>query len=184
MDVGLSLIYAVLSAKFFNVELTTTIILLSVAFGLLPDFDMSVEIFQQGALRGKGDKFHRKITHFPILYIPIIPFIFYRYNNFWGILFTVNLISHFIHDTVGTGFGLKWLWPFSKKNFKIFSNPIDGRLGTKFIVSWDPQALKITMEHYGDKNWLRNLYLTFSNVLLLELIFLGLGILVLLTALL
>lgn len=184
MDVGLSLIYSVVVSHIFNVNLTMTVVLLSIAFGLLPDFDMSVEIFQDGAFRGKRDKFHRKITHFPILYIPIVPVVFYKYGHFWGYLFTLNLISHFLHDTIGTGWGLKWLWPFSKRNFKIFSNPVHGHLDKKFLVSWDPKALKISMENYGDTEWFRNLYLTFSNVLLFELLVLGIGLVVLLTAIL
>ena len=183
MDIGLSLIYAVITTKVFNIDLTSTIILLSIAFGLLPDIDMSVEIFKKGAFHGNGDKFHRTITHFPILYLPIIPFIFYRYGNFWGTLFTVNLFSHFIHDVIGTGWGLKLLWPFSKKNFKMFSDPINGKLSTNFIVSWNPRELKISVERYGDKHWFKNLYLNFSNVFLLELLFLVIGIAVVLIAL-
>ncbi len=179
MDIGLSLIYAVLISNFFHLDLNLTIILLSVVFGLLPDLDVSVEIFQEGMLKGNGDRFHRTLTHFPILYIPIIPVVFFKYGGFWGALFTVNIISHFLHDSVGSGWGLKWLWPFSKRSYKIFSNPIHGKLSRNFIVSWSQEELKISIEKYGDKNWVKNLYLTFSNTLILELIVLFTGIIVL-----
>ena len=180
MDIGFSLIYAVLVTLFFREDLNLTIVLLSVVFGLLPDFDVSVEIFQQGMLKGNGDRFHRTLTHFPILYVPIIPVVFLRYGSFWGVLFSVNIISHFLHDSVGSGWGLKWLWPFSKRSYKIFSHPIHGKLSRNFIVSWGQEELKISIEKYGDKNWIKNLYLTFSNTLILELVvfFTGIGILV------
>lgn len=179
VDVGLSLIYAVLVSKFFSVPLNVVLITLSVVFGLLPDIDAPIEIIQRGALGGKEAGFHRELTHYPIIYLPILFLVSLFFGSFWGALLAINVISHLLHDSFWPGWGLKWFWPFSKRNYMVFADRVTGRLSTNLVASWSPAELAATMHKFGDANWFRRMYLNLSPLLVFEVSILIVGLLVL-----
>ena len=37
-------------------------------------------------------------------------------------MFFTSVYTHFILDSVGAGWGIKWLWPFSNDRIKLFAN--------------------------------------------------------------
>lgn len=168
MDFGLSIIYVLLLSKVFNVTPTIATFILSVIFGVLPDFDIPFELLKRGRIGGKEEGFHRKVTHYPLLYFPVISVVFGLFGAFWAVLLAVNLISHFIHDIIGSGWGIKLFWPISEKNWKIFANPKDGSTSKHLITAWDQKELKEKIQKYGDEEWFKHIYRRLSPQLILE----------------
>ena len=169
LDLGVGIIIAVLLSKIFDVGLTAQVILPAVVFSLLPDLDVFVELWKRGRVGGKIHGHHRELTHFPLTYLPLVLFIWFFAGSFWAILFGAAILAHFLHDSIGMGWGIKWLWPFSKKTYKFFSEK-DGRFSKNFIVCWQPEELeKIVLEH-GDNHWVKNFYLKFHPLALFELV--------------
>lgn len=178
LDIGLSFFYSILVTKMFDIPLTHTIVLFGIFFALIPDIDTPIELIQRGKLGGKESGFHRKYTHFPFVYILITIIIWIFFAPFWAVLFCFNILSHFIHDSIWTGWGIQWLWPFSNDSFKLFSDK-DGTISTNLMTSWSPQELKDIMHAKGNDNWFKDIYLNFSPVLMVELLAFILGLLLL-----
>ncbi|MFZ5424595.1 MAG: metal-dependent hydrolase [Patescibacteria group bacterium] len=180
LDIGLSLIYVKVFAEIFSVELSGLYVALSVFFGLLPDIDTPIELLQRGRIGGKVQGFHRELTHYPLLYIPLIIFAYFYFGIFWFSLLTINIVSHFIHNSVWTGWGIKWLAPFSQMRYKFFADSNDGEPSTNFVARWTPQELEKVSAEFGNDNWFKEQYLSLSPILLTDLAVLLIGIAVLL----
>ena len=58
---------------------------------------------------------HRDVLHKPLAIIPIFAVLYY-FSAFWAYLIGLCLLAHFIHDSTGSGYGVKWLLPFSKNS--------------------------------------------------------------------
>jgi membrane-bound metal-dependent hydrolase YbcI (DUF457 family) len=43
-------------------------------------------------------------------------------SPFWGCVFSLAITLHFLRDSLGTGWGVKLLWPLSNKNYKFLQN--------------------------------------------------------------
>lgn len=169
LDIGVGILLSILVSRLFNTGLTGGFIWAGVALALLPDIDVVVELWQRkGKLGGKVAGFHRTCTHYPLLYLPIAAVVWLVFGLMWAALFGSAVLVHFIHDSVGTGWGIKWLWPFSQKRYKFFAGK-DGRVSKNLVVSWAPTELAEAMAKYGDPDWFKNIYLRPSAVFVVEL---------------
>ncbi len=86
-----------------------------IAFALLPDVDFVVHraVWRRGA---HFDYMHRYLLHKPLPYVLIGTALVWWISGgsmVWCALFALTSLWHFAHDTVGVGFGVQWLWPFS-----------------------------------------------------------------------
>ena len=178
LDIGIGILLSVWTSWFFRVDLTLTLILAGIAFALLPDIDFFVEFIKHGSVGGKVIREHRELIHFPIIYIPIVILIFVTYGAMWTALFGLCLLAHFIHDSIGIGWGIKWFWPFSRKTYKFFSEK-DGKFSHRLVVSWSPEELTKVVSEYGDPNWIRNIYLRLTPVSVIEFSFFAISLIVL-----
>ena len=52
----------------------------------------------------------------------------------WAMFFGLAVFLHFVHDSVGIGWGIKWLWPFSRKAYKCFSEK-DGAFSRRLLIA-------------------------------------------------
>jgi len=64
---------------------------------------------------------------------------------------------HFAHDSVGIGWGIQWLYPFSKKFYKFFSDETN-ELSTRFMISRTPEEQQIAVKKYGRDDWIKYYY--------------------------
>jgi len=130
-----------------------------------PDFDSLLHLivlrFKKGAWRGawqqatgKWAHEHRNILHIPLL-VPFVSVAIAILSPFWSLMFLVISMTHFIMDSFGIGWGIRWLYPFSKKNYKFFYNKTGVFDTSSPIVSWTPDELCETVEEQGDPNWLK-----------------------------
>lgn len=168
LDTAVGILLAIGVSLYFDARLTPLLLWSGIVFVLLPDIDFLIEFARHGSVGGKVIREHRNITHFPILYALVMVLIFIFFGAKWAVLLGATSIAHFLHDSIGLGWGIKWLWPFSKKAYKFFSNK-KGEVSKNLISSWGQDELKVIVAQYGDPNWLKNNYLCLSKTLIIEM---------------
>lgn len=157
LDLKLGLAWAFLLAIFFEKTITLQWLAAGVVFALLPDIDFWLEYLKRGTVGGKVIDLHRTLLHAPLTYVPIALFIGTAYGPEWMFLFAFGVYGHFVHDSMGMGYGVRWLWPFSTRWYKFFSN----RAGEiyydydHFFVSWSDAEMRALVEQKGNDNWLK-----------------------------
>lgn len=157
LDIKLGLLWAFLVAILFEKVITPEWIIFGVVFALLPDIDFWLEYAKHGTVGGKVIDLHRTLLHAPLIYIPIALFIGTWYGPAWMTLFALGILGHHLHDSVGMGYGVRWLWPFTTRWYKFFSSK-DGEIYydfQHFFVSWSDEEMKALVDKRGNDNWLK-----------------------------
>lgn len=180
---GLALITSVIFSKLFHVDLTPNFILLNVIFNYLPDSDIPVELIQRGRIGGREHGFHREATHTPLIYIPISFIVYLTFGFQWTVIFITGVYLHIIFDSLGGGWGIKWLWPFSNNRYKFFANKENGKFSANSIAVWSKKEFKEMSLKHGDDDWFKNIYLKPHPLFMLEIFILLVGLIILLVSL-
>ncbi len=76
---------------------------------LAPDLDYIWKIIQTKKLPHSE---HRDGLHYPLIVVPFVGLLGILIHSYVGLILALGTLSHFIHDSVGIGFGVKWLFPF------------------------------------------------------------------------
>lgn len=92
--------------------------------GDAPDVDVFFNFLEKKTIKTFGLKGHRDhITHAPIFWFVLGIFVFIistsNFGKILGLLLWLCPWSHFVCDSVFSTSGIKWLWPFSKKEFTL-----------------------------------------------------------------
>lgn len=157
LDIGVGLLLGVASRQFIELPYIACL-LLGIAAALLPDLDY---VWRMIKPNGKLDSTHRDILHYPLLLSPSAALIGYIISPGVALLFLVGTLLHFIHDSIGVGFGVKWLYPFNKNSYMFFfqaSTPRNKNMPKRVIYSWDDDQRAEMIETYGYDKWIRHLY--------------------------
>jgi membrane-bound metal-dependent hydrolase YbcI (DUF457 family) len=169
LDIGIGILVAIFISATFQVKLTILLLFISIIFSLGPDLDFIFHYFKRGDT--KYDYKHRDLIHYPLLYLPIGTFlIFLLFGKIWALTFLFTSFSHFIHDSIGIGWGIKWLYPFSRKNiafFYLYSKKLKKGLKKTFLIFDDKKLPAIVAEH-GDANWVQNVYYNWHRIAIVE----------------
>ena len=103
------------------------LLLAGTALGDAPDIDILYYFLKRKAVGPSGLSKHRTyITHTPLLWLLLGLIIFFCSTNDFGR--TLGLLvwlcpwSHLLCDSISTG--VMWLWPFSKKQYALYSEKI------------------------------------------------------------
>ncbi len=168
LDIGVGILLAVGMSWYFQTGLTFFMIFAGIVFALLPDIDFIVEFAKWGSVGGKVIREHREWVHFPLAYIPVVLLVFLIWGLMWALFLGAVLFLHFLHDSVGIGWGIKWFWPFSKRAYKFFSERNGNLSWRHFLVSWDHKELTEVAAERGDPDWIRNIYLRLHPVSVVE----------------
>jgi hypothetical protein len=147
LDIGVGILLAVGISAWLHEPLTLFLLCFAIAAALLPDIDIVTALF--------GTWRHRGIIHYPIIYVPISAALFILVPFPYALIFTLGVYLHLIHDTIGTGWGIAWLWPFSRRRFLLFPYGHSQEMGT--IATWTPEE-KPQWSHTGNHSWIRNIY--------------------------
>lgn len=136
---------------------------------VLPDADF-IYFYIKSKSRIDDSK-HRDYIHYPLIYLPLGTLIFHFIGGKeWSFLFFLCSFLHFVHDSIAVGWGIKWLWPFSKNNFAFFYLR-SGRQKKglkKIIFSFDKKTLDYYIRKHGDKNWVKNIYYKLHPIAIVE----------------
>ena len=157
-DIGLGFLIAILTSAVFHFEPTLWFIVFCVLAALLPDIDFTVEFLKHGSVGGKVIREHRELLHFPVTYIPIIFLVFLAAGPVWASALALGVVSHFIHDSIGVGWGIKWFWPVHKHHYKFFAKN-DGSMAWRWLQKWKVEDMPAIAAMYGLEHWIRDIYL-------------------------
>jgi membrane-bound metal-dependent hydrolase YbcI (DUF457 family) len=102
--------------------------------GMLPDTDTLYHLARTRSLEFGADfDHHRWITHtFPFYLIPGL--LVYGYGRFAGrswlgqlsLVSTTAAVTHLLQDAIGSGTGLMWAWPFSRRMGGVCTLHVEG----------------------------------------------------------
>ncbi len=119
---------------------------------LFPDLDAIAQYVSKKNMTAE----HRSHLHTPLVaiggWLVFFAFLslFWAPARWWALLSTLCLVGHFLHDSIGSGGGVRWLWPFSNEYYQLFS--IKER---KVFSVWNPNG----WEYYTLQDWLEGLFL-------------------------
>lgn len=130
---------------------------LGMIFAVAPDIDV---ILSARRLRGRGRYAHRHrdVLHSPLLYLPIGFLLLAPVSERVAVLFVALSLFHFLHDSVGIGWGVRWLYPFSPDAFKFFADA-QNHFSWHMCTRWTPDELSSAVERYGHDDWFARYYL-------------------------
>lgn len=171
LDIGIGILSAIFVSSLFQIKLTAFFIFISILLALLPDIDAVYSIVKKG-FKSFNHR-HRNIFHYPIIHFFIGILIVLFIDLKFGMLFVLNTFGHFLHDSAGIGWGVKWFWPVSRKLYKFsFENSLAGKKPKIwFLYEFSDEELDNADFKYGDPNWIRNIYLRPSLISIVEFVF-------------
>ncbi len=152
LDIGVGILLAAGIAEVFGVPLTPVLVVFGIVAALFPDIDIVTAAF--------GRWRHREITHYPLLYVPVCAAAFFFLPLPYAVLLTLGIAAHFVHDTIGIGWGIAWLWPFSRRKFLLFPEQARRRVLGR-VVTWlpgDEVRLRSLQYEGASSTWVRDFY--------------------------
>ncbi len=180
LDIGVGILTAIFVSKLFTLSITTLFIIGGIVFSLLVDIDYFFHLGRGGTTKNAHK--HRSILHRPFLYIPIGISIILFLNQAWAVLFGLCSLAHFLHDSIGIGWGIQWLYPFTKNQYTFFYRyhpPRKEKLPKKFLYVWKYGEIDMLAEKHGDEKWVENIYLRWHPYAIVEFLFFVLATLIL-----
>jgi hypothetical protein len=167
LDIGVGILGALGFSSLFGTPFTWPLALVGILFALLPDADFVLRWAMRRRI-GKVNHRHREFLHYPLLYVSIGSIAVGAATDMqFAFLFAALSLAHFIHDTMGIGWGIAWLYPFSPDFFKAFSER-DGRFSRRLLVRWTPAEQNEVERLRGDPDWFRNIYLRMHPISITE----------------
>lgn len=149
LDIGVGIVASLGVAHWFGVESTGLFIAVGIVFALLPDIDM-LPIFW----RTQYD--HRSWLHYPVLYVALTAAVYVFFGSVYAALFAVCTLAHLVHDTIGIGWGVAWLGPFSKRKFLFPEKGRRRRYG--FFMTWTPEEEVQMAGEFHNPAWVSHYY--------------------------
>lgn len=176
LDVAIGIFVAIWVSGQFSFPLSFGFLFWAIFIALLPDIDLAVE---EAYFKLRGKKLqkhdHRDIFHYPIIYLLVgATVLLLLVSEVWALTFVVISLFHFLHDSIGIGWGVYWLYPFSDKRYSffyqydIFKHKIKPY---KWVYSWSEEELKKMIAAYGDPDWIRTIYFRMHPYALVEILF-------------
>ena len=169
LDIGVGILTATFISFIFSTKITAGLIFFAIIFALLPDADFLY--FYPQRKDTKYDHKHRDIIHYPLLYLPIGTVIMsLLLGNMWATTFLIASFFHFLHDSIAIGWGIKWLYPFSKNNFSFFYlySKKEKKGIRKLLFSFNEENLPEYVREHGDKDWIANIYYKWHPIAIFE----------------
>ncbi len=191
LDIALGIFTALGLATATGVKASLLLVVIGVVFALLPDIDFILYcILHPKKAFSRSSHEHRNTLHYPLLYIPIGSIVVWSIFElighsglFMSILFMIASLLHFIHDSIGIGFGVLWLYPFSKTHYAFLYRCSLKDTGEnknwKWLYTWTFEEMKETSQQEENDHWFRDIYLSFHPYGMCELIVFLLSLVVL-----
>lgn len=177
LDIGIGLILGVLLSSLSGISYTTSLVIGVIAC-LLPDLD-----FIWPNIRGSYSykKSHRDGLHYPLLFIPIVAVLGSVVDPYIGLALGIGSLLHFVHDSIGVGWGVKWLFPIDNKSYAfLYRAGLEAEKGMpkKLVYVWTDEQRDKDMNKYADPKWIKHIYLQPHPYGIFEYIVLVVGVIV------
>ncbi len=174
LDIGIGILVSILAGELFDVSLAPLLIGVGIIFALLPDLDIIVDLTMR-VLRKRKRLDHREVWHYPLIFIPSVALLIYLVSSpIYVFMFVMITLLHFLHDSMGIGWGVYWLYPFSDKRYSfiyqydVFKHKFEPK---KLVYSWTPQEVQKLSDEFGDPKWIKTIYFKLHPYALAEIIF-------------
>jgi len=157
MDIGLGLIVGVILSQLTTLNYPVCLAL-GVASTLLPDLDY---VWSLVVNHRQPHSEHRDGLHYPLLLVPIVGLAGSLVAPVVGWVLALGTLLHFLHDSVGIGFGIKWLFPFRKNSYLFFFHlrtPASIDMPRKRFYSWDDAERNEMIRKYAYSKWIQYVY--------------------------
>lgn len=158
LDIGVGLMLGVLLSS-----LTTLGYGWSLAIGvsatLMPDLDYIWKAIRTKKLPNSE---HRDGLHYPLIIVPLAGIIGLVINPHVGLILALGTLIHFVHDSVGIGFGVKWLFPFKQNSYLFLfqiKTPKNKNMPKQRLYSWSDKERSEMIRKYAYPNWITYVYL-------------------------
>jgi hypothetical protein len=157
LDIGIGLLFGILLnvVSGFNYHLC---LLIGVVACLLPDLDFVWPVVTR---KYSYKKAHRDGLHYPLLFIPTVGLVGALINPYIGAIFALGALVHFIHDTLGIGWGVKLLFPFNNVSYAFLhrakSSTKEG-MPQKMFYHWTDEERAQSMAKYAEPHWMQQIY--------------------------
>ncbi len=175
LDIGLGIISAIAISLKLGLYPNWEFIAAGIFFSLLMDFDFLSHLAFGGS--AKNAYRHRDLLHNPLMYLPLGYFIIWPISQPLAFLFFIASILHFIHDSIGLGWGVRWLYPFSKDRYSFFwvyQPPGKPGFQKRWLYVWHEKDMERLEKESGDPDWLKHIYGNWHPFALIEyLVFLS-----------
>jgi membrane-bound metal-dependent hydrolase YbcI (DUF457 family) len=174
-DTALGILATFLVAYLYHISPTPLLFAVGVISAHLPDADSFLDphFWRRGYVAAYADNpyDHRETLHKPLLWVLGIGtlYVFMSSLHAYIVLVGLGVMLHFIHDTVGTGWGIPWLWPFTRTRYKLFATKENKALSFQLLTSWKRDELTEYIRRYGIENWVHVYYSRWSSVAILEM---------------
>ncbi len=170
LDIGIGILAAIIVSKVFSLELSPLLVGLGIALALLPDIDFLYVLLRQGPRNVRAIIRHRDLVHYPLLYLPLGALAASLFGPEWIALFLLTSLGHFVHDSIGLGWGIPWLWPFVDRNYTFFYRyaPAGKPLPRRMLYRWERTAIDQLIAEHRDPHWLKNIYLRLHPIFMTE----------------
>lgn len=176
--------------------------LVGIPLAMMPDLDAVPELLRRGKVAASKDYVHdhREGLHYPVTFL-LVGVVFVAATDFFGWLFLIATMLHFVNDSYGVGWGVAWLWPLSRSRYKVGERKVnqlkhmlvaDGvweGLSTderrvRPVVSWSETELHPYIARWGKDDWINAYYLSLNWISVTEYALFALSILALVFSLL
>lgn len=143
-----------------------------IVFAFLLDADVLVDkdLWRDGyvATHEESPSDHRELLHKPLLWLAAFGASAFILPPDLVLIAGSATFLHFVHDSMGTGFGIMWLWPFSMRSYKFFAAKDDPLTFKNFMISWSKEELPEVIRKHGMKEWIPRFYLRLTWISGLE----------------
>ncbi len=182
LDIGVGILAALFVGHQFEATITPIFLCVSIIFALLPDIDMVTYPLEHD-VNHKGYK-HRDLAHYPLIFVPLgTALVHMAWGEIYATLFAIATLCHFIHDSIGIGRGVKWLFPFSKNAYSfiyLYSRTVRRGLWQPIFQFRTPADYDQFDREHGDENWFKNIYQSWHPYAIIEFVVFILAIIILL----
>lgn len=160
LDIGVGILLGVGFDALFSEHSLQTYVLVGIAGALSPDIDFIYHLLSGGT--SKDDHRHREVLHNPIFILVSWLLIAWLTDPILAWLFVAGALSHFLHDSIGIGWGVQWLMPLKTDHYTFFYRVHTAdkpKPPKRWLYVWPNHKLDELQKKYGDPNWFENTYL-------------------------
>lgn len=149
-DIGIGLLLSTAMAIYAGLEPSLWLLATGICGSILPDWDMIPHLIKKGGKLDQWAHKHRDISHYPLLIIPLATVAVGYLAGFWyGVIIATTTTAHYLADSEEIGWGVRWLYPFSRRYFAYRS--VDEE--SKRFHAWTPKEQNKIAAKYGNPQW-------------------------------
>ena len=169
LDIGVGILAALGIGELLHIPITGWWIATGILFALLPDIDAIIYFARYRDM--SQEHHHRDLLHIPLLFIPVGTTLLYLFSPALALLFAICALVHFIHDSIGVGWGIQWLRPFNDDHFSflyLYQPAGKPHLPKRLLYRLERDKIDEIDAEFGDHDWIRNVYLRFHPYAIAE----------------